>query len=114
MAEENPNKILKISDHPSLDVGSPGCFDDNGVILGDVIRIENKLYMYYVGSQHVQNVKFFFAFTGLAISLNQGESFQRYSETPILDRTPTGRCIIPFFMISDYLNAGMWSSMTGR
>lgn len=73
-----------------MDTGAAGCFDDNGVILGDVIPIENKLYLYYVGFQHVQKVKFF-AFSGLAVSQDQGESFQRYSETPILDRTPTGR-----------------------
>ena len=34
-------KILKISDRPVLDIGK----DDNGVILGDLIRVENKIYM---------------------------------------------------------------------
>ncbi len=90
VAESNPSDILKISGHPSLDIGNPGCFDDNGIILGDIISVEDKLYMYYVGFQHVQKVKFF-AFSGLAISTDQGEHFWRYSETPILDRTTTGR-----------------------
>ncbi|MDD6482798.1 MAG: hypothetical protein PUF65_11135 [Lachnospiraceae bacterium] len=88
--ENDPRKILKISDRVSLDVGNPGCFDDNGVILGDVLRVGNQIYMYYVGFQHVQKVKFY-AFSGLAISSDNGESFKRYSETPILDRTTTGR-----------------------
>lgn len=88
--EKNPGKILKVSEHPSLDIGNPGCFDDNGVILGDIVHVGDKLYMYYVGFQHVQKVKFF-AFSGLAVSSDNGESFERYSETPVLDRTTTGR-----------------------
>ena len=50
----------------------------------------NELYLYYVGFQHVQKAKFY-AFTGLAISDNHGETFVRYSEVPVLDRTDTGR-----------------------
>lgn len=65
------------------------------MILGDVIRVKDQLYMYYVGFQHVQKVKFF-AFSGLAISNDGGKTFQRHSEVPVLDRTKTaryGRCI---------------------
>ncbi|MCP4456464.1 MAG: hypothetical protein GY816_00310, partial [Cytophagales bacterium] len=53
----NPNKVLGVSDKPVLGTGKAGCFDDNGVILGDVIRHENKVLMYYVGFQLVANVK---------------------------------------------------------
>lgn len=81
----NPNKILKISKEPVLDVGQDGMFDDNGVILGDVIRVENKIYMYYVGFQLVKKSKFL-AYTGLAISEDNGETFKRLKKTPILDR----------------------------
>lgn len=90
VSEHNPSEILYISDKPALDIGNPGCFDDNGMILGDIIRVENKLYMYYVGFQHVEKVKFY-AFSGLAISDDNGKTFQRYSEVPILDRSPRGR-----------------------
>lgn len=90
VAEDDPSKIIEISDSILLDVGNPGCFDDNGMILGDVLSVRDKLYMYYVGFQHVQKVKFF-AFSGLAISSDCGKTFERYSETPILDRSTTGR-----------------------
>ncbi len=90
VAEDNPQKIIRISNQISLDIGNPGCFDDNGMILGDVINVGNKLYMYYVGFQHVQKAKFF-AFSGLAISEDRGETFSRVSEVPILDRTESGR-----------------------
>lgn len=90
VSAEDPCKVLAIAEAPSLDVGKPGCFDDNGIILGDVIDVNGKLYMYYVGFQHVQKVKFH-AFSGLAISADGGKSFERYSEVPVLDRTTTGR-----------------------
>lgn len=82
---DNPSKIIKISEKPVLDTGIPGTFDDNGVILGDVVKREDKLYMYYVGFQIVQKAKFL-AYTGLAISEDNGETFNRYSNCPILDR----------------------------
>ena len=81
----NPSEVLKVSDKPVLDIGREGMFDDNGVILGDLIRVDDKIYMYYVGFQLVGKVKFL-AYTGLAISSDNGETFERVSETPILDR----------------------------
>lgn len=90
VSAENPKEILYVSNVPSLDIGNDGCFDDNGVILGAVIPVKDKLHMYYVGFQHVQKVKFV-AFSGLAISNDNGMSFKRYAEVPIFDRTNTGR-----------------------
>ena len=81
----NPSRIRRISKRPVLDLGRPGCFDDNGVILGDVIAVDGLIYMYYVGFQIPMNVKFL-AFSGLAVSQDQGETFTRTKETPILDR----------------------------
>ena len=63
----NPSIIKSISPAPIIDIGEPGSFDDNGVILGDIIRFQNSYYLYYVGFQLVEKVKFL-AFTGLAIS----------------------------------------------
>lgn len=88
--EFDPHEVLYVSEEPSLNIGEDGCFDDNGVILGDIIRVKDQLYMYYVGFQHVEKVKFY-AFSGLAISDDNGKTFERYSQTPILDRTTTGR-----------------------
>ncbi|MBN4081101.1 hypothetical protein JYT44_01920 [Caldithrix abyssi] len=83
---ENPSKIKAVSSRPVLDVGAPGTFDDNGVILGDIIEHDDQLYMYYIGFQLVEKVKFL-AFTGLAISTDGGTTFLRYSSTPVLDRS---------------------------
>ena len=90
VSAKNPADILYVSDSVALDVGNQGCFDDNGMILGDIIQVQEKLYMYYVGFQHVDKVKFC-AFSGLAISNDMGRSFTRYSEVPVMDRSHQGR-----------------------
>ncbi|MDR9753881.1 hypothetical protein RG836_20730 [Pseudomonas sp. SZMC_28357] len=89
---QDPTRVLKISDAPVLDRGRDGCFDDNGVILGDVFKCGNVLRMYYVGFQIVKRAKFL-AFTGLAESSDGGETFHRVSEVPVMDRAEGGTTI---------------------
>ncbi|RYU44052.1 hypothetical protein ERW49_17185 [Aliivibrio finisterrensis] len=88
----NPQKIKNISKEPVLDVGEDGCFDDNGMILGDVKIIDGKIFMFYVGFQLVKKAKFL-AFSGLAISEDGGHSFERFRKTPLLDRANNARTI---------------------
>jgi hypothetical protein len=82
---DNPSIIIRESSQPVLNIGRNGCFDDNGVILGDIVRFENEIRMYYVGFQLVKKTKFL-AFTGFAVSHDNGETFERVSNSPILDR----------------------------
>lgn len=89
---DNPTKVLHVSEKPVLDRGRDGCFDDNGVIMGHVLQEQGRLLMYYVGFQLVKRAKFL-AFTGLAESFNGGETFQRVSEAPVLDRSIEGNMI---------------------
>lgn len=92
VSAEKPSIIRKVSERPCLDVGRPGMFDDNGVILGDIIRYDGEIRMYYVGFQLVEKAKFL-AFSGLAVSTDNGESFSRVKEVPILDRSDEGKYI---------------------
>jgi hypothetical protein len=64
----------------------PGTFDDNGVTPACVVEYRGKKYLYYIGWQLGVRVRYYL-FVGLAISEDGGESFQRYSETPVLDRS---------------------------
>jgi len=89
---DDPASIVRVSAEPVLDIGRNGCFDDNGMILGDVVNAPGGLHMFYVGFQHVAKAKFL-AFTGLAVSTDGGDHFRRVQETPILDRAP-GRSTI--------------------
>jgi hypothetical protein len=83
----DPQTIVGVSQEPVIELGRDGCFDDNGMILGDVIRRPEGIYMFYVGFQLVAKVKFL-AFSGLAFSKDNGETFTRMSDAPILGRGP--------------------------
>jgi hypothetical protein len=86
VAEDDPRRVLEVSRRPLLDVGRPGCFDEHGVNPLCLVRGEDALYLYYVGWQRSPTVRYFL-FTGLAVSRDGGESFERYSPVPILDRS---------------------------
>lgn len=86
ISSRDPHKILKISKRPVLDIGAPGSFDDNGVIPCAVIRRDESLYLYYAGYHLGLKVRFC-AYSGLAISNDYGESFERFSKAPILERS---------------------------
>lgn len=105
VSAEEPTRIVRVSAAPVLDVGRGGCFDDSGMILGDVVQGPDALYLFYVGFQRVARAKFL-AFTGLALSRDGGESFQRRQETPLLDRAP-GRSTIAAVHSARYAH-GRW------
>ncbi|WP_250626411.1 hypothetical protein [Pinirhizobacter soli] len=102
---DDPATIVRVGADPVLDIGRDGCFDDNGVILGDVVDTPDGLHMFYVGFQRVAKAKFL-AFTGLAVSTDRGLSFSRVQETPILDRAPGRSTIAAVHSASYYL--GRW------
>src|SRR6185437_9982518 len=84
---DDPAAVVRVSAEPVLDIGRAGCFDDNGMILGDLVDAPGGLHLFYVGFQRVARAKFL-AFSGLAVSRDGGNCFRRVQETPILDRAP--------------------------
>lgn len=82
---ENPKEIIGVSAAPILDIGRRGSFDDNGVVPISILKEAGQVFLYYVGFQLGAKVPYYM-FGGLAISNDGGEHFERYSESPILDR----------------------------
>lgn len=83
----DPTKIINVSKKPVLDIGEPGSFDDNGVFQTSVIKApDGRLFMYYVGFELCHHIRYRLL-TGLAISEDDGLTFQRYKSTPILERS---------------------------
>jgi predicted GH43/DUF377 family glycosyl hydrolase len=79
-------QILYIHKRPLLELGNPGTFDETGTMPCSVLRIENKLFMYYVGWSRAANVPYHCE-NGLAISTDNGNTFSKYSEGPIMGRS---------------------------
>ena len=83
---DDPARVLRVSPRPVLDIGAPGAFDENGILPTAVVPHQGKLYLYYVGYQLGQQVRYY-QFQGLAVSADGGESFQRVRRTPVLERS---------------------------
>ena len=83
---DNPSQVLAVSEKPCLDIGIPGCFDDNGVVPCAVTQVGNELYLFYAGYNIGYHVRMII-FCGLAVSRDNGETFERTSRVPIMERT---------------------------
>ncbi len=104
----DPGRVLDVSSVPVLDIGSQGCFDDNGVVPLCVLRAGNEIRLYYVGFQLGVKVPYFM-FGGLASSSDGGNTFCRVFRTPVLDRKDDelfARC--GMFVMKDGDRYKMW------
>lgn len=80
-------KILKVHDKPILPLGDLGTFDEFAVYPTSVIRKENNdVWLYYAGWNRMQSVPFNTSI-GLAISKDNGVSFNRIGNGPILSHS---------------------------
>lgn len=89
VSANNPLNVLAVSQKPLLELGKPGTFDENGLLTCSVTDLGNgKLFMYYVGFELGVKIRYRLL-TGLAISEDGGNTFSRYSPTPVLERSAT-------------------------
>jgi hypothetical protein len=89
VAAHDPCKVLDVSQHPLLQLGKPGTFDENGLLACAVTDLgAGRMYMYYVGFELGTKIRYRLL-TGLATSEDGGNTFSRYSPTPVLERSAT-------------------------
>lgn len=80
-------RILKICPEPILSLGAYGTFDEFGTNPISVIRHQDEVRVYYAGWTRCESVPFNAAI-GLAISRDNGDSFTRLGEGPVLSYSP--------------------------
>ena len=83
----DPRRTVYFHKDPVLSAAAPGTFDDEGMMPGCVIQVEDAIYLYYSGWNRRLTVPYHNA-TGLAASRDGGTSFTRVFDGPILDRSP--------------------------
>jgi len=83
--KNDPSEIIYVHNLPILDIGPVGSFDDSGTVVTFVTRFENKIYLYYNG-YNVRNTVPWSNSIGLAISDDEGETFKKVYDGPIMDR----------------------------
>lgn len=82
---ENPGEILTTIEHSILAPGPLGSFDEHGAMTSWVLRHREQVYMYYTGWTRGSSVPFVNSI-GLAVSDDDGLTFRKISEGPILSR----------------------------
>ncbi len=118
----DPTKVIDVGTEPLLDIGQPGTFDENGVLVCSVVKDrDGQLLMYYVGFELGHRIRYRLL-TGLAVSKDGGITFQRYSQTPILERSASElffRCG-PWCVPEEhdyrlwYIAGSAWTSVAGK
>ncbi len=83
----DPTRVLALHRRAVLDHGAPGTFDDEGVMPAYAMHHQGRVWLYYSGWNRRVSVPYHNA-TGLAVSDDQGVTFRRAFEGPLLDRTP--------------------------
>lgn len=82
----NPTNILYEHDRPLFGLGKIGTFDDCGITLSSISNYKGKKYLYYLGWT-VRNTISYHNSMGLAISEDNGKTFKKFSEGPLLSPT---------------------------
>ena len=82
---KSPSSEPKFSG-PVLGLGALGCFDDNGVSPSWLVDDGGRKWLYYIGWNQGSTVRMHL-YGGLAVSDDGGETFQRYSRAPLLERS---------------------------
>jgi len=87
VAAEDPTRVLEVSQYPLFELGRPGTFDENGILCCGVTDLGGgKFHMYYAGFELGTQIRYRLL-TGLAISEDGGNTFNRFSSTPVLERS---------------------------
>jgi hypothetical protein len=82
----DPHRTMHVTERPMLAPGERGYFDDSGVTMGSVLRVNGRRYLYYYGWNLGVTVPFR-NFIGLAID-NDDLQFVKASRAPVVDRSP--------------------------
>ncbi len=97
--KNNLFNILNICNNPILPLGACGTFDEFGTYPVSVIKDNNQIKAYYAGWTRCESVPFNAAI-GLAYSNDNGDTFQKIGQGPVLSYTPNE----PFVLGSPRIN----------
>ena len=85
---EDPQHLIALRCEPILERGRPGTFDADGVMPASAVRDKDRVLLYYSGWSRLGGDAPYNNATGVAVSYDDGATFQRLFEGPILDRAP--------------------------
>lgn len=93
---------------PLLGPGERGAFDSDGVTVGNVVRVGDRVHVYYLGWTLTRTVPFT-NYIGLARGDVDGDRFERYSRAPVIGRSEIDPLCVGYpFVMRDGPTWRMW------
>ena len=83
---DDPLRVIDYLRTPLMPFGALGTFDDEGMMPGFVTVVDHRVLLYYNGWNQGVTVPYRNSI-GLAVSVDEGRSFERMFEGPVMDRT---------------------------
>lgn len=90
---KNLRDFIGVSDHTVIPLGGLGCFDEHGIFPMNVLRVDDAVWGYTCGWNRRVSVSVDTAI-GLAISRDQGSTFQRFGDGPVLAQSLHEPCLV--------------------
>lgn len=81
--DKSMQHVITVSNHTIIELGELGCFDEHGIFPMNVLRDGDRVLAYTAGWNRKVSVSVDAAI-GLAISYNDGCTFEKYGKGPIL------------------------------
>lgn len=91
--KKNFRDVIRVSDQTIIPLGGLGCFDEHGIFPMSVMRYGQAVYGYTCGWNRRVSVSVDTAI-GLAISIDDGLTFQRIGDGPVLAASLREPCLV--------------------
>ncbi len=95
------SSVINISTKPVIELGKLGCFDEHGIFPINIFRDNDKVLAYTCGWYRKVSVSVETS-VGLAYSDDQGETFQKYGDGPILTSSLHEPCLVGDAFVQKY------------
>ncbi|MFX0196403.1 MAG: hypothetical protein ACFFCW_09800 [Candidatus Hodarchaeota archaeon] len=118
---DNPKHVLYVHEKPVLGLGETGCFDDSGAMPCCIVNHKGAKYLFYTGWNLAATVPYRLSI-GLAVSHDNGQTFTRLYDGPVLDRiySEPHWCAGPWVIVENgrwrmwYLSCIKWEAYKGK
>ncbi len=87
------HNVLRVSEKTVIPLGKLGCFDEHGIFPMNVLKHDGVIYGYTCGWNRRVSVSVDTA-VGLAISHDDGLTFERIGDGPVLSASPHEPCLV--------------------
>lgn len=91
--DKSLHEIVRVCDHTVIELGALGCFDEHGIFPMNVLRHDGLVYGYTCGWNRRVSVSVDTAI-GLALSRDNGRTFQRIGDGPVLAASVHEPCLV--------------------